>query len=151
METQLTNTQDLMWNVQFQVNGRQVSLKVNPWTSLAEILRDYLDLRGTKLGCNEGECGACTVIMDGKPVSSCLILAPQLQGCTVLTIEGVEADPALARIQNCFLEQGAVQCGYCTPGMILSALALLSRNQHPSEEEIREAIAGNICRCTGYQ
>ena len=151
MEIEQTNLPNELWNLQFQVNGRHISLNVDPLTSLADILRDHLELRGTKIGCNDGECGACTVIMDGLPVSSCLILAPQLEGRSVMTIEGVEADPALAQIQQSFLEHGAVQCGYCTPGMIMSAVALLSRNKHPSDYEIREAIVGNLCRCTGYQ
>jgi carbon-monoxide dehydrogenase small subunit len=144
-------SQDQCWNVRFTVNGLKVNLLVNPLTSLAEILRDHLGLRGTKIGCNDGECGACTVILNGLPVNSCLVLAPQLEGVDVVTIEGVEANPKLARIQQNFIKFGAIQCGYCTPGMIMSAVALLSKNDHPSDEEIREAIAGNLCRCTGYQ
>lgn len=151
MEIEEPKPQDQFWNVRFTVNGMKVKVLVNPYTSLAEILRDHLGLRGTKIGCNDGECGACTVIMNRLPVNSCLVLAPQLDGSEVLTIEGVEAIPELAQIQQNFVKFGAVQCGFCTPGMIMSAVALLSKNEHPSDDEIREAIAGNLCRCTGYQ
>ena len=151
MKTQPSNIEDLIWNVRFQVNGLPVDLSVNPLNSLAEILRNHLNLRGTKIGCNDGECGTCTVILNGLPVNACLILAPQLEGGEVLTIEGIESNPTLARIQENFIKYGAIQCGYCTPGMIMSAVALLSKNDNPTDMEIREAIDGNLCRCTGYQ
>lgn len=137
--------------VRLQVNGRPVELEVAPFTSLAEVLRNHLGLLGTKVGCNKGECGACTVIMNGEAVKSCLVLAPQAEGAVVLTIEGLAAEGELDRVQQAFLREGAVQCGYCTPGMIMSAVALLRRVPHPTSEEIERAMAGNLCRCTGYQ
>lgn len=142
---------DQDWRVDFDLNGRGVSLSVSPLTSLAEILRDYLGLRGTKVACNSGECGACTVLMDGEPVNACLVLAPQLEGAQVVTIEGLESDRQLAQVQEAFLRHGAVQCGYCSPGIVMSAVALLNRNHYPTKQEIEQSIAGNLCRCTGYQ
>ncbi len=142
---------DENWQIGLRVNGQDVTLSVPPTISLAEILRDYLELRGTKVGCNEGECGACTVIVNGDAVNACLVLAPQVDGAQVLTIEGLGTDQTLAPIQEAFLRLGAVQCGYCTPGMIMSGVALLAKNPRPTEEQIREALAGNLCRCTGYQ
>jgi carbon-monoxide dehydrogenase small subunit len=137
--------------VDFWVNGDPVTVTVSPFTTLAEILRDHLGLRGTKVSCNAGECGSCTVLMDGQAVSSCLVLAPQVAGREVRTIEGIADEDELHPLQEAFLREGAVQCGFCTPGVIMSALALLRDIPDPTEEEIREAIAGNLCRCTGYQ
>jgi carbon-monoxide dehydrogenase small subunit len=133
------------------VNNQEHELAVEPNLTLLDLLRYHLELTGTKKGCDEGDCGACTVIMNGKPVSSCLILAVQANGKEILTIEGIETEEGMHPIQQAFIDRGAIQCGYCTPGMILSAKALLDRNPHPSEEEIRTAISGNLCRCTGYQ
>ena len=132
------------------VNGKQHLLDVEPEERLLDVLRNRLRLTGAKEGCGEGECGACTVVMDGKAVNSCLVLAYQARNSEILTIEGLAARGEADVIQKAFVENGAVQCGYCTPGMILSAKALLSNNPAPSESDIRAAIAGNICRCTGY-
>ena len=132
------------------VNGRRVTVQIESDELLVDVLRDRLDLIGTKIGCNEGECGACTVIMDGQAVLSCLIPAMRAQGRQVITIEGLSDGDTLHPLQQAFVEHGAVQCGYCTPGFIVSAKALLDENQHPSRDEIKEAIAGNLCRCTGY-
>ena len=133
------------------VNGRAYDTPIPSDITLLAYLREVLGLTGTKEGCGEGECGACTVLVDGKNVNSCIFPAIQAEGCGILTIEGVEEDGELAAIQQSFLAHGAVQCGFCTPGMVMSAKALLSENPHPDEEEIRRAMAGNLCRCTGYQ
>ena len=136
----------------FILNQREVTVSVAPNRRLLDVLREELHLTGTKEGCGIGECGACTVLLNGRPVNSCLILAGQAQGSEITTIEGVETeDGDLHPLQEAFLEEGAVQCGFCTPGMVLSALALLRKNPIPSEEEIKEAISGNLCRCTGYK
>jgi carbon-monoxide dehydrogenase small subunit len=132
------------------VNGRQVTVQVESDELLVDVLRDRLDLIGTKIGCNEGECGACTVIMDGQAVLSCLIPAMRAHGREVTTIEGLSDKDTLHPLQQAFVEHGAVQCGYCIPGFIMSAKALLDENAHPNRDEIKEAIAGNLCRCTGY-
>jgi carbon-monoxide dehydrogenase small subunit len=132
------------------VNGRSVTVEINADELLVDVLRDRLGLIGTKVGCNEGECGACTVIMDGNPVLSCLIPALRAQGRQITTIEGLSDGETLHPLQQAFVEHGAVQCGYCIPGFIMSAKALLDVNPHPTREEIKEAIAGNLCRCTGY-
>ncbi|MEJ2735148.1 MAG: (2Fe-2S)-binding protein [Anaerolineae bacterium] len=132
------------------VNGRSVTVEINADELLVDVLRDRLGLIGTKVGCNEGECGACTVIMDGSPVLSCLIPALRAQGRQITTIEGLSDGETLHPLQQAFVEHGAVQCGYCIPGFIMSAKALLDVNPHPTREEIKEAIAGNLCRCTGY-
>lgn len=137
-------------NVSFLINGREVSLSVAPNELLIDILRDRLHLTGTKRGCSVGECGACTVIIDGKAVASCLVLASQIEGKNITTIEGLRRDGEFDNLQKKFMEHGAVQCGYCTPGMIMSAKALLIENKNPSDEEIQRAIEGNLCRCTGY-
>ena len=132
------------------VNGERVTVQIESDELLVDVLRDRLDLIGTKIGCNEGECGACTVIMDDQAVLSCLIPAMRAHGRQVTTIEGLSDGDTLHPLQQAFVEHGAVQCGYCTPGLIMSAKALLDENQHPSRDEIKENIAGNLCRCTGY-
>jgi carbon-monoxide dehydrogenase small subunit len=132
------------------VNGESVEVRIAPDELLVDVLRDRLGLIGTKVGCNEGECGACTVIMEGKAVLSCLIPAMRAQGKQVTTIEGLSDGDTLHPLQQAFVEHGAVQCGYCIPGFIMSAKALLDENAHPTRDEIKEAVAGNLCRCTGY-
>jgi carbon-monoxide dehydrogenase small subunit len=132
------------------VNGDEVDLVVTPNTTLLEALRDNLDLTGVKEGCSEGVCGTCTVLMNGNPVRSCLTLALEAEGAEILTIEGLASEGELHPVQQAFVDHGAVQCGFCTPGMILSSKALLDRNPDPSDEEIKDALAGNLCRCTGY-
>ncbi len=137
-------------NVSFKVNGDVYEVLVEPRDSLLDTLRNKVNLTGTKKGCDTGDCGACTVIMDGRPVNSCLTLAVEAQGREILTIEGLAKGSELHPIQDAFIKYGAVQCGYCTPGMILSAKALLDENPRPTEDEVKHAIAGNLCRCTGY-
>ena len=135
----------------FVLNGEPVQAEVEPHLTLLQVLRDKLELTGTKEGCGMGECGACTVLLDGKTVNSCIFPALEIEGRSVLTIEGLsDAKGGLHHIQKAFIEHGAVQCGFCTPGMVLSAKALLDENPKPTEEEIRNGIAGNLCRCTGY-
>ncbi|MCP5456732.1 MAG: (2Fe-2S)-binding protein [Thermotogae bacterium] len=136
--------------ISFTLNNERLSVDVVEDMRLLDFLRDELGLTGTKEGCGEGECGACTVIIDGKAVNSCLVLLPEIDGSEVTTIEGLSKDGELDTIQKAFVDEGAVQCGFCTPGMIMSAKALLDRNDSPSDEEIMEAIEGNLCRCTGY-
>jgi carbon-monoxide dehydrogenase small subunit len=140
----------LMKQVRLTVNGILYELRIQPWEALLEVIRDDLGLTGTKEGCGLGECGACTVIMDGKAVNSCLVLAVEADGKQITTIEGLADDDKLHPVQEAFIEHGGLQCGFCTPGMIMSAKALLDENPNPSEEEIRRGIAGNFCRCTGY-
>lgn len=137
--------------ISLTVNGRDYEEAVEPNLTLVDFLRDKLTLTGTKKGCGEGECGSCTVIMDGKPVNSCLVLAVQANGREILTIEGLETDKGLHPIQEAFVEKGTIQCGFCTSGMILSAYSLLEHNPKPNETEIQMGISGNLCRCTGYQ
>ncbi|MEA3355957.1 MAG: (2Fe-2S)-binding protein [Candidatus Bipolaricaulota bacterium] len=132
------------------INGEPIQREVRVEDRLLDLLRNDLHLTGTKEGCGEGECGACTVLIDGKAVNSCLVLAPQVDGKEVLTIEGLAAGDALHPIQRAFVEKGAVQCGFCTPGFIMSTYALLRQNPSPSDEEIKSALEGNLCRCTGY-
>jgi carbon-monoxide dehydrogenase small subunit len=139
-----------MMQIEFKLNGKACRLEAPATIRLLDLLRDRLGLTGTKEGCGEGECGACTVILDGQAVNSCLVLAPQVRGREVITVEGLSADGELDILQQKFLEHAAVECGYCTPGMLMSAKALLMKNPHPSEEEIRLALAGNLCRCAGY-
>jgi len=137
--------------IQFTCNGMPVTVDVDPDMRALDVLRDVLNLTGTKEGCGEGECGACTIIMDGVTVNSCLLYAAKLEGSTIQTIEGMaDKQGNLHPIQESFLEVGAVQCGYCTPGMVLSTKALLDRNQDPTVPEIEAALSGNFCRCTGY-
>lgn len=132
------------------VNGDPVDVAAPPSATLLEVLRDELGLYGVKEGCSEGVCGACTVLMDGQPVRSCITLALEAEGATITTIEGIARDGALHPVQEAFIANGAVQCGFCTPGMILSAKSLLDRNNNPTDDEIKTALAGNFCRCTGY-
>lgn len=133
-----------------ELNGREVMIDIEPSDLLVDVLRERLGLIGTKVGCREGECGACTVILDGKAIASCILPAMKAHGRKVVTVEGLSINGELDALQEAFIERGAVQCGYCTPGMLMSAKALLEDNPNPSEEEIKEAIAGNLCRCTGY-
>jgi carbon-monoxide dehydrogenase small subunit len=137
--------------VTFIVNGKKVTLKVGPKERLIDTLREQLNLTGTKEGCSIGECGACTVILNGEAVSSCLILTGQIGGSEVLTIEGLEVAGKLDPLQKAFIDYQAVQCGFCTPGMLMSTKALLMKNPHPSREEIKTTLEGNLCRCTGYE
>ncbi len=136
--------------IELKVNGESYDVAVEPRRTLLEVLREQLGLTGTKEGCDAGDCGTCTVLLDGKPVPSCLVLAVDAQGKDILTIEGVADGPKLHPIQKAFVDYGAIQCGFCSPGMILTAKALLERNPNPSEAEVRNAISGNLCRCTGY-
>jgi len=136
--------------VRMKVNGVWKEASVQPETTLLEVLRDTWGLTGAKRGCDEGDCGACTVLLDGKPVNSCLVLAIRLDGREITTIEGLGKEDRLHPLQSAFIHHGALQCGFCGPGMILSAKALLDSNPNPTEGEIRQALAGNICRCTGY-
>ena len=140
-----------MKTLDFILNGEACHTEIPEDATLLKMLRDILHLTGTKEGCGEGDCGACTVLVDGRSVNSCLFPAVQAEGCQVMTIEGVEAHPELARIQKAFVDYGAVQCGFCSPGMIMSTVALLQKYPKPTEEEIRRGLSGNICRCTGYQ
>ncbi len=139
-----------MKKISLMVNGENKTLDVEEDKRLLDFLRDDLGLIGVKEGCGEGECGACTVIMDGQAVVSCLVMAFQADGSHITTIEGLVKNGELHPIQKAFIDSGAVQCGFCTPGMILSAKALLDKNPHPTREEIREGLSGNLCRCTGY-
>jgi aerobic carbon-monoxide dehydrogenase small subunit len=140
-----------MMKLKFTVNDKKVDIVAPPERRLVDILREDLKLTGTKIGCGEGECGACTVIMNDLTVNSCLVPACQLEGARIVTIEGLESSEIFSRLKKAFLEKGAVQCGYCTPGFILSAFHLLSKKAEPSREEIRVALSGNLCRCTGYK
>jgi carbon-monoxide dehydrogenase small subunit len=136
--------------ISFTVNDHAVSVDAPGARRLLDVLREELGMTGTKEGCGEGECGACSVLIDGEVVNSCLVSVGQVEGCRVLTVEGLERNGKLAPLQHTFLERGAAQCGICTPGMLLSAHALLQRNPTPTYEEAQTAIAGNLCRCTGY-
>lgn len=142
--------EELKQPMKFKINGMDYELAVNPRRTLLEVLREEVGLTGTKRGCDEGDCGACTVLMDGKAVTSCLVLAVEAQGKEITTIEGLALDGKLHPLQQAFVELGAIQCGFCSPGMIMSAKALLAENPHPTEAEVRAGIAGNLCRCTGY-
>jgi len=135
----------------FTVNGEPVQLAVSPFSSLLDVLRENLELTGAKRGCGEGECGACSVLLNGKVVNSCLVLAAECAGADVLTIEGLTRAERLHPLQEAFVQHGAVQCGYCTPGMVMAAYGLLLENPSPSEAEVCRALEGNLCRCTGYR
>ena len=137
--------------LRFTLNGEEKSLDIKPGISALELIRDTLDLKGTKEGCGIGECGACTVVVDGKAVNACLMFAAQLDGRDVLTVEGLGEDDALHPIQQSFIDHHAVQCGFCTPGILMSTRALLEENPQPERDEIVKAVSGNLCRCTGYQ
>jgi len=137
--------------IRLEVNGKQISLEIEPDELLIDVLRDRLGLKGTKAGCRAGECGACSVMIDGKVVPSCLLPAAKVDGSKILTVEGLEKDGELHPLQKAFVEKGAIQCGFCTPGMLISAKNLLDRNPKPSVKEIKVAISGVLCRCTGYQ
>ena len=139
-----------MRRITFTVNDTPYEIEVKPWATLLEVIREDLGLTGTKEGCGEGECGACTVIMDGKTVNACLILAAEADQAHITTIEGLAKGGDLHPIQEAFVETGGLQCGFCTPGMILSTKVLLDANPAPTDQEIKEGLAGNFCRCTGY-
>lgn len=140
-----------MLEVSLTINKKTVTLKVNPWERLIDTLRDRLKLTGVKEGCGAGECGACTVILNGDAVNSCTVLTAQVGGSEILTVEGLEVDGKLDPLQESFVELQAIQCGFCTPGMLMSAKALLNKNPNPTREEIKTALEGNLCRCTGYE
>ena len=137
--------------ISFVINGDAKEIEIESNRTLLKMLREDLDLIGAKEGCGAGECGACTVLVDNKPVNSCLMLAVEADGKEILTIEGLSDGINLDPLQESFIKHNALQCGYCTPGMVMSAKALLNRNSHPTEEDVKEALAGNLCRCTGYQ
>jgi carbon-monoxide dehydrogenase small subunit len=139
------------YHLRFTLNGEETSLDIEAGISALQLIRDVLELKGTKEGCGIGECGACTVVVDGKAVNACLMFAAQLDGRDVLTVEGLGEDDALHPIQQSFIEHHAVQCGFCTPGILMSTRALLEENPNPNRAEIVKAVAGNLCRCTGYQ
>jgi carbon-monoxide dehydrogenase small subunit len=138
-------------DVSLTVNGVAVTLTVPPFATLLDILRDQLQLTGTKYACGEGECGACSVLLNGRVVNSCLVLAAECEGAEVVTIEGLAANGKLHPIQQAFVDHGAIQCGFCTPGMIMATFALLKANPSPTEEQVRRGLEGNLCRCTGYR
>ena len=133
-----------------RVNGRDYRLSIESHLTLLDVIRDVIGLTGTKRGCDLGQCGACTVLIDGKPYNACLILPMDVQGKEIVTIEGLAQEGQLHPIQQAFIEQGAIQCGFCTPGMVLEVKALLDEDPSPSEEKIKEALSGNLCRCTGF-
>lgn len=140
-----------MIDITFTINGEQVTKSVEPNKTLLHYIREQLDLTGTKEGCGAGECGACTILVDGKAVNACLMLAVEADGKEIITIEGVSDGYNLDPLQESFIDNAALQCGFCTPGMILAAKSLLTKNPTPNEEEVKVAISGNLCRCTGYQ
>jgi carbon-monoxide dehydrogenase small subunit len=136
--------------LKFNLNGNEVSTKIQPNLLLVDLLRDVLNLKGTKVGCREGECGVCTVLVNGEPVNSCILPAMKVSGQSVTTIEGLSKEDELDPIQEAFVDAGAIQCGFCTPAMVLTAKALLEKNAHPDESQIRQSLSGVLCRCTGY-
>jgi carbon-monoxide dehydrogenase small subunit len=136
--------------ISFTVNGEPYTIPVASHHTLLQVLREQLALTGVKNGCEAGECGACVVLMDGEPVNSCLVLAPEVDGAAIITVEGLAHDDQLDPLQEAFIAAGATQCGFCTPGILINARALLNRNPDPTETQIREALVGNLCRCTGY-
>lgn len=136
--------------LQFRLNGKDYSIQADPTQRMVDLLRENLHLTGTKVGCGVGECGACTVVLNGEAVTSCLVLAGQMQGADILTVEGLSETQIGSILQQCFADGDAVQCGFCTPGFLMSAYALLLHNPHPTREEIKVAVSGNLCRCTGY-
>ena len=136
--------------IQLRINGDTYEVRVEPWKTLVEVIREDIGLTGTKEACSTGECSSCTILLNGKPVNSCLMLAVEAEGKDIMTIEGLAERGELHPLQETFIRHGAIQCGFCTPGMLLSAKALLDRNPHPTEAEVKEAISGNLCRCTGY-
>jgi carbon-monoxide dehydrogenase small subunit len=140
----------LLREYSFKLNGKPVMVRAPPAYNLLETLRNVLGLTGTKNGCSEGECGACTVLMNGRAVHSCMTIMEQVRGAEVVTIEGLARDPESQALLKRFVEEGAVQCGYCTPGIVMASKALLAKNPRPSAEDVREALRGNLCRCTGY-
>ena len=135
----------------FRLNGKQISVRIPPHLLLVDLLRDILDLKGTKIGCREGECGVCTVLVNGEPVNSCIYPAMKVSGQSVTSIEGLSDGDQLDPIQQAFIDEGAIQCGFCTPAMVLTAKALLDKNSHPDESQIRQSLSGVLCRCTGYR
>ena len=136
--------------VKFELNGKKVEAETTPYTSLTDILRDELGVKSVKKGCENGECGSCTILIDGLSMTSCLILAPQAEGRHITTLEGLEMNPLMIDLRQAFIENGAIQCGFCTPGMLISSYVVLRDNPKPSPEEIKVGIEGNICRCTGF-
>lgn len=140
-----------MYSIEFTLNNELVGVSVSPELTLVKLLRETFDLIGAKEGCGQGECGTCTVLIDGKPINACLVLAVEVDKSEVLTIEGLSEDDKLDVLQKSFMDKGAIQCGYCTPGMIMSAKGLLKINPNPTEEEVIKAISGNLCRCSGYK
>jgi len=145
------NPTDNCVDVDLVVNGEELRVRIEPTKTLLELLRELLGLTGTKCGCGIGECGACTVLLDDRPVNACLVLAGQVNGGRVRTVEGLAVDGQLHPVQEAFIAEHAVQCGYCTPGMIMSAVGLLEQESNPSDDQIKRALAGNLCRCTGYE
>jgi len=137
--------------IHLRINRKGCSVDVESHWTLLDMLRETLGLQGAKRGCDKGDCGTCTVLVNGKPVNACLYLALRADGKDILTVEGLETEEGLHPLQNAFVEKGAVQCGFCTPGMLMSAKSLLDNNPNPSEEDVRQALSGNLCRCTGYQ
>lgn len=138
-------------NIGLKVNGQRHTLQVDPWERLVDVLRDRLGLTGTKIGCGQGECGSCTVTLDGMAVLSCLTLAVQADGREIRTVEGLQEDGALHPLQESFIKESAIQCGFCTSGMLMAAEALLKRDSNPSEQAVRKGLSNNLCRCTGYE